>query len=311
MSQPNEEERSWSTEQSRAVYQIRGWGTPYFSIVDNGHVAVTPSGDPERRIDLHELVNDLSDRGLELPILFRFSDIIAHRIRRINEAFASAMADYEYDGSYRGVFPVKVNQQHRVVEEVAELGRPWGFGLEAGSKPELLIALTAMKDNGLIVCNGYKDAQYMETALLAQNLGKTVVIVLERLEELDVVLQASEKLGIRPTLGVRAKLSAKGVGRWAGSAGERAKFGLSMVEIVSLVDRLDECGMLDTLQLLHYHIGSQVSSIIPIKNAIQEAAHIYVELAKLGCKMGYLDVGGGLAIDYDGSQTDFRASKNY
>jgi arginine decarboxylase len=279
---------------------------------ERGHVEVRPDPCRERSIDLYELAQELAARGLDLPLLIRFSDIVADRIRRINEAFGRAIAEYEYPASYRGVFPVKVNQQRHLVEEIVEFGRKWRFGLEAGSKPELLIALaTVQDDGGLIICNGYKDQKFMETALVAQRFDKTVIVVLERLEEVDVVLRASEKLGIRPLLGVRAKLTAKGVGRWAGSAGERAKFGLSSVEIVELVDRLAKRNLLDCLQLLHFHIGSQISSIIPIKNALQEASNLYVELAKMGCKMGYLDVGGGLAIDYDGSKTDFHASKNY
>ena len=245
-------------------------------------------------------------------LYLRFSDIVADRIRRINECFRRAIGEYEYAGTYRGVFPVKVNQQRHLVEEVVESGRPWQFGLEAGSKPELLIALAAMHDaGGLIICNGYKDLKYIETALVAQKFDKTVIIVLERIEELSLVLKASERLGIRPLLGVRAKLTAKGVGRWAESAGDRAKFGLTTAEIVEVVDQLGARDMLDCLQLLHFHIGSQISSIIPIKNAMQEASNIYVELAKMGAQMGFFDVGGGLAIDYDGSKTDFHASRNY
>jgi arginine decarboxylase len=304
--------QEWSLERAAQRYQIHGWGAPYFQISANGQIEVTP--DPERphRINLFELAQELRARGLELPLLVRFSDIVGDRIKRINEAFAKAIAEYEYQATYRGVYPVKVNQQRHLVEEIVEVGRKWNFGLEAGSKPELLIALACMSDvGGLIICNGYKDRKYIETALLAQKFDKTVIVVLERLEELELVLQASEKLGIRPLLGVRAKLTTRGVGRWADSAGDRAKFGLNTSETIEVVDRLTERNMLDSLQLLHFHIGSQISSIIPIKNAMQEASNIYVELAKMGCRMGYLDVGGGLAVDYDGSKTDFHASKNY
>ncbi len=302
----------WSCEKSAQLYQIGGWGDPYFSVVESGDVVVRPDPTREGSINLYELTEGLKARGLELPLLIRFSDIVGHRIRRLNECFQHAIKEHEYAGNYRGVFPVKVNQQRHLVEAIVEAGRPWQFGLEAGSKPELLIALAAMQEvGGLIICNGYKDHSYIETALVAQKFDKNVIVVLERADELDVVLRASEKLGIKPTLGVRAKLTAKGVGRWADSAGDRAKFGLTSSEIVELVDRLSEHNMLDSLVLLHFHIGSQISSIIPIKNAILEAANIYVELAKLGCAMGFLDVGGGLAIDYDGSKTDFHASKNY
>ncbi|MGC4093604.1 MAG: biosynthetic arginine decarboxylase [Polyangiaceae bacterium] len=302
----------WTLERAAQRYQVQGWGAPYYHVNSTGQVDVTP--DPERghSINLFDLSQELRARGLSLPLLIRFPDIVGHRIKRINESFAKAIAEYEYQGTYRGVFPVKVNQQRHLVEEIVEVGRKWNFGLEAGSKPELLIALACMSDvGGLIICNGYKDRQYIETSLLAQKFDKTVIIVLERLEELDLVFRASEKLGIKPLLGVRAKLTTRGVGRWADSAGDRAKFGLNTSEIVEVVERLTERNMLDSLQLLHFHIGSQISSIIPIKNAMQEASNIYVELAKLGCKMGYLDVGGGLAVDYDGSKTDFHASKNY
>ncbi|HET9955489.1 MAG TPA: biosynthetic arginine decarboxylase [Polyangiaceae bacterium] len=302
----------WTLDRAAQRYQIHGWGAPYFQVNARGHVQVTPDPERQQHIDLYELTQELTARGLEAPLLVRFPDIVGDRIKRINEAFARAIAEYDYQGTYRGVFPVKVNQQRHLVEEIVEVGRKWNFGLEAGSKPELLIALACMSDvGGLIICNGYKDRQYIETALLAQKFDKTVIVVLERLEELELVFRASEKLGIRPLLGVRAKLTTRGVGRWADSAGDRAKFGLNTSEMIEVVDRLTERNMLDSLQLLHFHIGSQISSIIPIKNAMQEASNVYVELAKMGCRMGYLDVGGGLAVDYDGSKTDFHASKNY
>ncbi len=302
----------WDIEQSSDLYQIRGWGEPYFSINEKGHVEVRPDPDLDRAIDLYDLAQDLQARGIELPILVRFSEILAHRIRSINEAFGQAIEEYEYKGVYRGVYPVKVNQQRHIVEEIVEFGKQWSFGLEVGSKPELLIALAMMRDSsGLVICNGYKDLTYIETALIAQRFDRTVIVVLERIEEFDLVLKASERLQIRPILGVRAKLASKGMGRWKESAGDHAKFGLTTAQIVELVDRLEGKNMLDCLKLLHFHIGSQISSIIPVKNAIQEAANIYVELAKMGCAMGYLDVGGGLAIDYDGSKTDFHASRNY
>jgi arginine decarboxylase len=308
-----DEAAEWSTARSAELYQIRGWGEPYFSISDRGTIEVTSDPlQPTRKIDLHELVGDLEARGLDLPLLIRFSDILQDRIRRLNECFVKAIVEYNYSGSFRGVFPVKVNQQKHLIDEVVEFGRPWHYGLEAGSKPELLIALSAISDpNGLIICNGYKDHKYIETALLAQRFGKTIIVVLERPEELDIALEAARKTGIRPALGVRAKLSSRGVGRWKDSAGDRAKFGLTISEIVDVRDRLAAAEMLDCLQLVHFHIGSQISSIIPIKTAMQEASNLFVELAKLGADMKYLDVGGGLAVDYDGSKSDFHASKNY
>lgn len=304
------EPEGWTLEQSAELYQINRWGAPYFRINERGNVEVGAS--ENATVDLHELTRDLEARGLDLPLLIRFSDVLAHRIEHINRCFAKAIEEYEYPGTYQGVFPVKVNQQRHFIDEVVRHGKPWRFGLEAGSKPELLIALSAMDaEQGLIICNGYKDRAYIETALLAQRFGKKVLVVLERSEELDFAFAAMEKTGIRPSLGVRAKLSSRGVGRWNTSTGDRAKFGLSVSEIVEVVDRLAERDMLDCLQLLHFHIGSQISSIIPLKNAMREAAQIYADLAKMGAQMGYLDVGGGLAVDYDGSRTDFHASMNY
>ena len=309
----DEHEERWSVAKSADLYQIRGWGNPYFTINDLGRVQVVP--DPtrsEHTIDLFELVNDLDARGLELPLLLRFSDVLKDRVKRINECFHKAITEYDYKGLYRGVFPVKVNQQKHFIDEVVEFGAPWRLGLEAGSKPELLIALAAEQEpGGLVICNGYKDQKYIETALLAQRFDKTVIVVLERIEELDLMMRAFKKTGIRPCIGVRAKLGSKGVGRWADSVGDRAKFGLTTSEIVEVVDRLQANEMLDCLQLLHYHAGSQLSSIISVKTAIREAANIYCELAKMGAGMKYLDVGGGLAVDYDGSKSDFHASKNY
>jgi len=308
----NGEPREWSVKKSSKLYQIKGWGEPYFRINELGHVEVRPDPTADRAIDLYDLTKQLAERGLDLPLLIRFPNILQDRIRLLNECFNNAIREYGYGGKYRGVFPVKVNQQRHLVEEIVESGRPWQFGLEAGSKPELLITLAAMEDeDGLIICNGYKDLAYLETALVAQRFDNTVVVVLERVEELELAFRASEKLGIRPCLGVRAKLSSKGMGRWADSAGDRAKFGLSMSEIVYVVDELEKRSMLDCLKLLHFHLGSQVSSIIPVKNAMREAGQIYVELTKMGCEMGFLDVGGGLAVDYDGSKTDFRGSMNY
>ena len=308
----NGQPRKWSVKRSAKLYQIAGWGEPYFRINEQGHVEVRPDPTIPRGIDLFELTKELNERGLDLPLLIRFPNILQDRMRLLNRCFERAIREYEYDGSYRGVFPIKVNQQRHLVEEIVDSGRPWRFGLEAGSKPELLIALAAMDDeDGFIICNGYKDLTYLETALVAQRFDNTVVVVLERFEELELAFRASEKLGIRPCLGLRAKLSSKGIGRWANSAGDRAKFGLTMAEIVHVVDELERRDMLDCLKLLHFHLGSQVSSIIPVKNAMREAAQVYVELAKMGCKMSYLDVGGGLAVDYDGSKTDFRGSMNY
>ena len=304
--------QSWTIEQSEKLYRIQGWGEPYFSINAAGHVTVSPKGDRGGSLDLMELVEALRQRNLGLPLLIRFSDILEDRIERLNACFAKAIARYKYPGTYQGVFPVKCNQQRHLIEDLVRFGQPYQFGLEAGSKPELMIALATLKTpNSLLICNGYKDREYIETALLATRIGQTPVIVLEQLEEVQLVIDAARRLGIEPVLGVRAKLSTKGTGRWGDSTGDRAKFGLTIPEILSCVDQLREAGMLSSLQLLHFHIGSQISAISVIKDAIREASQIYVELAALGANMHYLDVGGGLAIDYDGSKTNFHASKNY
>ncbi|MCC5899733.1 MAG: biosynthetic arginine decarboxylase [Phormidium sp. BM_Day4_Bin.17] len=303
---------AWSIEDSEELYRIRGWGDPYFGINSAGHITVSPQGDRGGSLDLYELVEALKKRNLELPLLLRFSDILEDRIERINACFAKAIARYNYPGVYRGVFPVKCNQQRHIIEDLVRFGEPYHFGLEAGSKPELLIALASLKTSGsLLICNGYKDRGYIETAMLATRLGQQPIIVLEQPEEVELVISVSQQLGINPVVGVRAKLSAKGIGRWGGSSGDRAKFGLTIPEIITAVDQLRQANLLDSLQLLHYHIGSQISCISAIKDGIREASQIYVELAQLGANMQYLDVGGGLGVDYDGSKTNFYASKNY
>ncbi|WP_293332890.1 biosynthetic arginine decarboxylase [Microcoleus sp. CAWBG58] len=305
-------QKSWTIEDSEKLYRIQGWGEPYFSINAAGHVTVSPKGDRGGSLDLCELVESLKQRNLALPLLIRFSDILEDRIDRLNSCFARAIARYNYKNVYRGVFPVKCNQHRQLIQDLVRFGQPHHFGLEAGSKPELMIALATLKTPGaLLICNGYKDREYIETAILAQRLGQTAVIVLEQIEEVELAIAASIALGIKPVLGVRAKLTTKGVGRWGGSTGDRAKFGLTIPEIIRAVGELEKAGILDCLQLLHFHIGSQISSISVIKDAIREASHIYVELAKLGANMKYLDVGGGLGVDYDGSKTNFHASKNY
>jgi arginine decarboxylase len=285
----------WTIEQSEELYRINGWGDPYFSINAVGHVTVSPKGLRGGSLDLHDLVNALKHRNLELPLLIRFSDILEDRIERLNACFAKAIARYNYPGTYRGVFPVKCNQQRHFVENLVKFGQPYQFGLEAGSKPELLIALASLDTKGaLVICNGYKDQEYVETAMLAQKLGQTAIVVMEQVEEVEQVILASKKLGVKPVVGIRAKLCAKGMGRWGTS-----------------IEKLRSADLLDSLQLLHFHIGSQISSISVLKDAFREAGHIYTELSRLGANMKYLDVGGGLGVDYDGSKTTFAASKNY
>lgn len=304
--------RAWTIKDALELYNVNGWGKDFFSINDAGHVEVTPSGPGLARIDLKDLVDDLRDRGLNLPILIRFSDILRRRVETLCGSFQQAIAENDYKGSYRGVYPIKVNQQRHVVEELIEYGRPFNLGLEAGSKPELLVAL-ALQENpeALILCNGYKDRGYIETAMLAQKLGRKVIIVIDRSNELETIITASRDLGIKPVIGMRARLSTKGAGKWVESTGDRSKFGLTTTEMVEAVERLRREGMLDSLQLLHFHIGSQITAIRAIKDALREASRIFVELHALGANMRYMDCGGGLGVDYDGSQTNFHSSVNY
>ncbi len=306
------EQTGWDIEESEDLYRIEGWGDPYFSINADGNVTVSPQGDRGGSLDLLKLVEGLKQRDFQLPLLIRFSEILEDRLERINACFAKAIARYSYEGVYQGVFPVKCNQQRHIIEDLVRFGKSYQFGLEAGTKPELMIAMASLNTPGaLIICNGYKDDSYIETAMLGQRLGQKTIIVLEQVEEVEVAIAASQRLGIQPVLGVRAKLAAKGSGRWGDSAGDRAKFGLSIPEIITVVERLEAVGMLSCLQLMHFHIGSQISAISTIKDALREACQIYVELVKLGAPMGYLDVGGGLGVDYDGSKTSSQGSKNY
>jgi arginine decarboxylase len=305
--------RAWTIKDAVELYNVAGWGRPFFDINDAGNIEVTPAGPGSSlKIDLKELVDDLRSRGLNLPLLIRFSDILRTRVEQLCGAFQQAIADNDYKGSYRGVYPIKVNQQRHVVEELMEYGRPFNLGIEAGSKPELLVAL-ALQENpeALILCNGYKDRAFIETALLAQKLGRRVVITMDRLGELDTILTASRDLDLRPVIGVRARLSTKGAGKWVESTGDRSKFGLTTAEMVAAVEKLRALDMLDCLQLLHFHIGSQITNIRAVKDALRESSRIYVELCGLGANMKYLDCGGGLGVDYDGSQTNFHSSVNY
>ena len=306
------EMRQWTLKDSSELYNIAGWSSGFFRINDAGHVDATPLGPDGPSVDIHDLVLDLKRRGLGLPLLVRFSDILDSRVRAIVGCFESAIRDYGYQGRYRGVYPIKVNQQHQVVEELVRFGRPFNLGLEAGSKPELLAGL-ALLDNpdALLILNGYKDVEYMETALLAQKLGRYPIVVIDRYRELDLLLQVARRLGIRPHIGVRAKLTTKGAGKWMESTGDRSKFGLTATEMVSLVDKLRDAQMLDCLELVHFHIGSQISAVRAIKDAMREATRIYVELTKSGASLKFMDVGGGLGVDYDGSSTNWQSSTNY
>jgi len=301
----------WSTADATELYEIGRWGQGYFSIGDDGHVHVHPAKDPQNSIDLKSLTDDLMLRGIDLPILIRFSDILKHRLQDIHDAFQAAIAQHGYQGKYACVYPVKVNQQRRVVEEVVKYGRPFGFGLEAGSKPELL-AVAALASNDIpIICNGFKDAEFIEMAMLAQKIGRTIIPVVEKYSELGMVLEYAAKVGVRPNIGMRVKLASRGGGKWQSSGGYRSKFGLTVGEILKGLEELRGLGMQDCLKLLHFHLGSQIPNIRIVKAALNEAARVYVELVKNGAELEYLDIGGGLGVDYDGSRTNFESSVNY
>ncbi len=312
----------WSIEESEALYRIEAWGAPYFAINAAGNVTVSPNGDRGGSLDLLELVEALRKRKLGLPLLIRFSDILADRLGRLNSCFAKAIARYNYPSTYQGVYPIKCNQQRHLVEALVKLGKTSQFGLEAGSKPELMIVLATLPPSldrqdkyakPLIICNGYKDRDYLETALLAKRLGHRPIIIIEQLRELEWVLHISKQLNIKPMLGVRAKLSCQSPksSETTSIKGDRAKLGLTIPEILTVVNCLEANGDLDCLKMLHFHLGTQISDITLIKEAMREASQLYVELAKLGAKMRYFNVGGGLAVDYDGSKTNYPASKNY
>jgi arginine decarboxylase len=303
--------RAWSVQDASELYEVPRWGHGYFSVNASGHVDVHPTKDPARAIDLKELVDRLQLRGISLPVLIRFTDILRHRLGEIHAAFQAAIAQNQYQGGYSCVYPIKVNQQRQVVEEVLDFGRPYRFGLEAGSKPELL-AVVALADNETpIICNGFKDAEFIETAMLGLKIGRNIIPVVEKYTELALILEAAEKIGVRPQIGVRVKLAARGSGRWQSSGGFRSKFGLTVTEIMRALDELKARGMQDCLKLLHFHLGSQITNIRIVKGALNEAARVYTELARLGAGLQYIDVGGGLGVDYDGSQTNFESSMNY
>ncbi len=303
--------RTWSVQDAAELYEVARWGNGYFSVNAAGHVQIHPDKDPARGIDLKQLVDRLQLRGISLPVLIRFTDILRHRLGDIQAAFRAAIAQHQYQGSYHCVYPIKVNQQRQVVEEVLNFGRPYGFGLEAGSKPELL-AVIALADNDTpIVCNGFKDAEFIETAMLAQKIGRTIIPVVEKYTELGLILDTAAKIGVRPQIGVRVKLAARGSGRWQSSGGFRSKFGLTVTEIMRGLEELKARDMQDCLKLLHFHLGSQITNIRIVKGALIEAARVYTELAKLGAGLQFMDVGGGLGVDYDGSQTNFESSMNY
>lgn len=302
----------WKIHDALEAYGVRHWGKGYFGINDRGHVVVHPDKNPDRAIDLKELVDQLQARGIQLPILLRFTDILRHRVGEIHDAFDAAIKEFEYAGGYCCVYPIKVNQQRHVVEEILDFGRPFNFGLEAGSKPELLAVLAVTNGHPTpIICNGFKDDEFIKMVVLARKIGKEIIPVVEKFTEVEAIVRHASEAGVRPVIGVRVKLASRGAGRWRSSAGYRAKFGLTLTEVLDLLDYLRERDLADCLQLVHFHIGSQITNIRKFKDALNEAARVYTELHRLGAGMKYLDVGGGLGIDYDGSQTDFESSINY
>jgi arginine decarboxylase len=301
----------WTVSDAAELYDVAAWGKGYFSVGGNGQLRVHPSRDSERSIDLKQLVDTLVLRGISPPILIRFGEILRQRLSELHQAFQSAIAEHGYQGGYCCVFPIKVNQQRQVVEEVFEFGRPYRFGLEAGSKPELLAVLAIADNDTPIICNGFKDDEYIEMTMLARKIGRKIIPVVEKYTELELILKHAERVGVTPSIGIRVKLASRGAGRWKSSGGYRSKFGLTATEALAALDHLKTRGMENCLDLLHFHLGSQITNIRLIKAAVIEAARIYVELKRAGAGLRYLDVGGGLGIDYDGSQTDFESSVNY
>jgi arginine decarboxylase len=302
----------WKVHDAAETYGVRHWSKGYFGINSAGHVTVHPNKQDSPSIDLKEFVDQLQARGIQLPILLRFTDILRHRVGEIHDTFRAAIKEFDYQGNYCCVYPIKVNQQRHVVEEILDFGRPFNFGLEAGSKPELLAVLALT--NGLdtpIICNGFKDDEFIKMTVLARKIGKQVIPVVEKFTELETIVRYAQELNVQPVIGVRVKLASKGAGRWKSSAGFRSKFGLTVSEVLEALDYLKQRDLAESLQLVHFHLGSQITNIRNIKSALTEAARIYVELARIGANVRYLDVGGGCGIDYDGSQTDFESSVNY
>ena len=304
--------RKWRIEDSEELYNIKGWGVNYFGINEKGHAYVAPKKDGVR-IDLKEVVDDLASRDITAPVLLRFPDILNNRIEKTEECFVKAEKEYNYQAEHFIIYPIKVNQMRPVVEEIISHGKRYNLGLEAGSKPELHAVLaTNMDSDSLIICNGHKDQNFIELALLAQKMGKRVFLVIEKLNELTTIAETAEKLGVRPNLGVRIKLASSGTGKWQESGGDASKFGLNSTELLTALEQLDELGMRDCLKLIHFHIGSQITKIRRISTALREAAQFYVQLHRMGFNIEFVDCGGGLGVDYDGTRSsNSESSVNY
>ena len=306
-------EKAWTPDKSAELYGIESWGHGFFGVNKAGHVTVKLTDEETTaEVSLNDVVEGLRDRGTHLPVLLRFRDLLHSRITELNESFRKAIKDANYRGEYRGVYPIKVNQQRQVIEEISEFGKKYHYGLEAGSKPELIAALAHMHDpEAYIICNGYKDEEFIDLALTSQKMGLRIMLVLEMPSELGLILERSRKIGVLPNLGVRIRLSTKGSGHWQESAGDKSVFGLNASQVIGVVDQLKEAGHLGCLKMLHYHQGSQIPNIAAIREGCTEAVRVYCDLVKEGAPMGVLDIGGGMAVDYDGSHTNFAASCNY
>ena len=303
--------RKWSIDDSAELYNINGWGLNYFSINEKGHVAVTPKTDGPS-IDLKELMEELQVRDVEAPVLLRFPDILDNRIEKISNCFQAAAREYGYSAKNFIIYPIKVNQMRPVVEEIVSHGNKFNIGLEAGSKPELHAVLSIdIDDEAMIICNGYKDESYIELALLAQKMGKRIFLVVEKLMELKTIARLAKKMNVKPNIGIRIKLASSGSGKWEESGGDVSKFGVNSSELLDALDILEKNKMADSLQLIHFHIGSQVTNIRRIKTALKEASQFYVELKRMGYNINFVDIGGGLGVDYDGTRSATSNSMNY
>ena len=302
----------WDIQAARNLYNIQRWGSRYFDINEAGHVVAMPLQDAGAAVDINDVIEEAKARGLKFPLLIRFQDILRHRVEALNLAFRNSIKEFNYQGTYRGVFPIKVNQLREVVEEILDAGKPYNVGLEVGSKPELFAGLAMQSQVGsLIICNGYKDPEFVRMALLGNKLGKRIIMVVEKLEELRQIITISKQLGVEPLLGIRMRLVCKGAGKWSESGGENAKFGLNTAELLAALELLRSENLTHAFKLLHFHIGSQVPDILTVKKAVQESTRFYAKLYKTGFALQYIDVGGGLGVDYDGSRSAFDSSTNY
>ncbi len=304
--------RTWGVSDSLKLYNIENWGDQYFSINPSGNLTVHPKRGEGAGVDLMSVIEDIRSQNLGMPVLIRFQDIIRHRVVALNEAFKKSINEFGYKGKYQGVYPIKVNQMREVVEEIIDAGRPYDFGLEAGSKAELAAVISMpLTPNSLVLCNGYKDYDFIKTAMMGLKMGKRVIVIIEKLSELAQVIAVAKELGVIPQVGLRCKLYSKGSGKWESSGGEFAKFGLTTPELLHAVNILRREGLEDSLKLLHFHIGSQITNIKTVKDAVKEGTRIYAKLRKMGLNLEFMDVGGGLGVDYDGSRTSFESSINY